>query len=115
MQTKVLLKKNDDAEIQSGGAPIVGGSLRQVTQGLLVALVVNEINSALIFVAVARSAFSNGRESEGHSALSKAEAIYAQATELARDSCGDKQEAIADSLRELRLAIDALITGESET
>ena len=85
--------------------------LRQITQKLLVGLIENEINSAFIFVAVAKTAYSASTFSDGNSALSKAEAIYAQAKELAQDSCGDHQQAIADRLRELRLAIDAIMTG----
>jgi len=85
--------------------------LRQITQKLLVGLIENEINSAFIFVAVARTAYSVSKFSDGNSALSKAEAIYAQANELAQDSCGDHQQAIADHLRELRLAIDAIMVG----
>jgi hypothetical protein len=87
--------------------------LRQITQKLLVGLIENEINSAFIFVAVARSAFLAAKFSDGNLALSKAEVIYTQARELARDSCGDSQQAIADHLGELRLAIDGLITSEA--
>lgn len=106
------MKKGSHEEgIKSEGASNTG--LRQITQKLLVGLIENEINSALIFVAVARSAFLAAKFSDGNLALSKAEVIYTQARELARDNCGDSQQAIADRLRELRMAIDGLITGET--
>jgi hypothetical protein len=77
-------------------------------------LIENEINSALIFVAVARIDYLSARFSDGDAALAKAEAFYAQASELARDSSSTKtNQAIADSLRELRSAIDTLRCGQA--
>jgi hypothetical protein len=107
----LLKKRTDDEVVRRERASDTG--LRQITQKLLVALVENEINSAFIFVAVARTAYLASKFSDGNAALSKAEAIYAQASELAHDSCGEAQQAIADRLCELRLAIDSLITGDA--
>ncbi len=111
MKVASILKKRSEGEGPTGERASDMG-LRQITQRLLVGLVENEINSAFIFVAVARTAYLAAKFSDGNAALSKAEAIYAQARELARDSCGESQQAIADRLSELRLAIDALMTGE---
>lgn len=88
-------------------------NLREVAERLLRGLIENEINSALIFVAVARTAFRAAEFSDGNAALSKAEAIYAQAKELAHDSSPASQQAIADSLRELRRSIDDLLLGRT--
>lgn len=107
-----LLKKQTDENSERFERASDTG-LRQITQKLLAALIENEINSAFIFVAVARTAFLASKFSDGNSALSKAEAIYAQASELAQDGCGEAQQAITDHLRELRLAIDGLITGDA--
>lgn len=111
MKVVVILKKRSHEKLPNG-EPAADSGLRQITQKLLVGLIESEINSAFIFVAVARTAFLAAKFSDGNDALSKAEAIYAQASELARDNCGLAQQAIADHLRELRLAIDHLITGE---
>jgi flagellin-specific chaperone FliS len=78
-------------------------------QKLLVALIENEINAAFIFVAVARTAYRAAHFSDGNEALSKAEAIYVQASELARDSNEETKQAIADRFRELRQALDGLM------
>ena len=107
MKVAVTLKKRADGEPAKEARTQETG-LRDVTQKLLAALIDNEINSAFIFVAVAKTAYRAAQFSDGNSALSKAEAIYAQASELARDSCGNEQPAIADRLRELRQAVDAL-------
>jgi hypothetical protein len=112
MKAATFLKKRSDENATSGQRSTDTG-LRQITQRLLVALIENEINSAFIFVAVARTAFLASKFSDGNTALSKAEAIYAQASELAHDSCGEAQQSIADRLRELRLTIDGLMTGEA--
>ena len=112
MKAATTLSKRSDADATSGERGS-GSGLRQITQKLLAGLIENEINSAFLFVAVARTAYLAINISDGNSALSKAEAIYGQACELARDSCGESQQAIADRLRELRLAIDALIAGET--
>jgi hypothetical protein len=107
-----ILKKQGDGENRTAGGDGFNSSLRDITQKLLVGLIENEINSAFIFVAVARSGYRAAKFSDGNAALSKAEAIYAQASELARDGCGAAEEAIADRLRELRLAIDCLMSGD---
>jgi hypothetical protein len=51
-----VLNKNTDGPTGFGEVASDRG-LRQVTQKLLVALIENEVNSALIFVAVARAAY----------------------------------------------------------
>jgi len=86
---------------------------KRLTHRLLARLIENEINSALLFVAVARNAYDAAQFSEGDASLSKAEAIYAQASELAQDIGMENKQATADHLRELRLAIDSLKSGES--
>jgi hypothetical protein len=106
-----VLNKNTDGPTGFGEVASDRG-LRQVTQKLLVALIENEVNSALIFVAVARAAYLATKFGDGNAALSKAEAICAQASELARDGCGDAHQMIADRLRELRLAIDATVAAD---
>ena len=113
MKVAATLKKRADGE-RTRETPSPETGLRDITQKLLAGLIENEINSAFIFVAVARTAYRAAQFCDGNAALSKAEAIYAQASELARDSCGEGQPAIADRLRELQLAIDALMKGESE-
>jgi hypothetical protein len=105
------LKKRGDGERSDGGRASDTG-LRDITKTLLIWLIESEINSAFIFVAVARTAYLAANFSDGNTARSKAEAIYLQASELARDSCGEAQQAIADHLRDLRQAIDGLMTGE---
>ncbi len=108
-----LKKMRSSPILRNKGNEEAGGGLRQISQHLLVALIENEINSALIFTSVARSAFLATKFSDGNSALSKAEAIYGQALELSRDELGDKTEMISNRLRELRSAIDVLIGGET--
>jgi hypothetical protein len=83
---------------------------QSLTQRLLARLIESEINSALIFVAVARNAYRAGQFSDASAALFKAEVIYAQASKLAHDSGAINQQATADHLRELRLAIDNLMS-----
>lgn len=100
-------RRSSGANLHSA-EPASGGGLREITQKLLAGLIENEINAAFIFLAVARESNSALNFSEGNSALSKAEAIYVQASELARDASGEAQLAFADRLRELRLAIDGL-------
>jgi hypothetical protein len=86
---------------------------KSLPQQLLARLIESEINSALIFVAVARTAYRAAKFSDASAALSKAEAIYAQASELAHDSGAVNIQATADHLRELRSAIDYLMSGEA--
>ena len=112
MKAAAILKKRSEWDLTGSERASYSG-LRQITQKLLVGLIENEINSAFIFAAVARTAFLAAKFSDGNAALSKAEAIYAQASELAHDGCGEAQQAIADHLRELRLTIDGLMTGET--
>jgi len=61
----------------------------------------------------ARSAYRAAKFSDASAALSKAEAIYAQASELAQESGAVNIQATADRLRELRSAIDHLMSGEA--
>ena len=81
---------------------------RGMASELLRKLVESEINAGFIFVDVARGDYKAAKFPEGNAALSKAEAIYAQASELAREV---SIKATADRLRELRSAIDILMSG----
>ncbi len=106
------MKKRGDGE-RAGGESGFDTGLRDITQKLLVALIESEINSAFIFfVAVARTAYLAADFSAGNAAISKAGAIYLQASELSRDISGEALQAIADSLGELRQAIDGVMTGD---
>ncbi len=98
---------------EKGGFLLLDPSDRSLPQQLLARLIESEINSALIFVAVARNAYRAAKFSDASAALSKAEAIYAQASELAHDSGAVNSQATADRLRELRSAIDHLMSGEA--
>ena len=110
MKASPISQRRSGGAKASTGEPATGSGLRQITQKLLVGLIENEINAAFIFVAVARTAYSAINFPEGDSALSKAEAIYVQASELAHETCGEAQLAFADRLRELRQAIDGVMT-----
>jgi hypothetical protein len=96
--------------------PTLGGKvllekLPDLSHDLLLKLIDNEINSALMFVAVARNAYRAARFSEGNFALSKAEAIHVQASELAQGAKKEQKEMISSRLAELKSAIDWLMTG----
>jgi hypothetical protein len=75
---------------------------------LLLKSIENEINSGFMFVAVARSAYRGARPSDGDSALAKAEAIHAKASQLAETVTGAESEMLSERLEELRLAIEQL-------
>ena len=85
--------------------PIKVDRQSSVAHEMIVRLIESEINAAYIFVNVAENCYRCGNLLEGTAALSKAEAIYAQASTLAQDN---GTQATADSLRELRRAIDGL-------
>jgi hypothetical protein len=82
--------------------------LQNITRELMLRLIENETNSAFIFAATARTAYRAAEFSEGNAALSKAEAIYVQASELARDGGVERDQATAERISELRAVIDVL-------
>ena len=86
--------------------------LPNLSHDLLLKLIENEINVALMFVAVARNAYRAAKFSEGNSALSKAEAIHVQASELAEGAKKEEKQKISSRLQELKAAIDWLMTGD---
>jgi hypothetical protein len=87
--------------------------LRDLCRQLLVKVVANEIDSGFIFLEVAWRAYLSADGAHGYAALSKAEAIYAQARELADGSEGWGGEKwppqVASRLGQLRTAIDSLV------
>ena len=86
--------------------------LPDLSHDLLLKLIENEINVALMFVAVAGSAYRAAKFSEGNAALSKAEAIHVQASELAEGAKTEEKKIISKRLQELKAAIDWLMTGD---
>ena len=111
MKVAAILKERGDDECM-GEERTSDTRLRDVTQKLVLALIESEINAAFIFLAVARTAYRSAKVADGNTALSKAEAIYLQVPELARDIGGEAKQAIADQLSELRQAVDGLRTGD---
>jgi len=108
METIAVLRERGRMSVADRNMGL-GKDWREITKELVERLIENEIDAAFFFLDVARNDFRAETFSDGDAALSKAEAIYLQASELAREgSGGNSNQAIADSLRELRSTIDVV-------
>jgi hypothetical protein len=76
---------------------------------LLLKVIENEIASGMMFVAVAKSAYRASTFSDGSLALSKAEAIYLHAANLAHGLTPQESEAVERKLQQLRSSIECLM------
>jgi hypothetical protein len=84
---------------------------QNIPREYLLKMIENEINSGFVFVAVARKAYADAKFPEANAALTKAEELHSQASDIAQGSQAAQIRAVTHQLSELRAAIDWLLTG----